>query len=158
METRKYEYGLTLVEMLVVIVVIAVLATMVIGIATRIDNQTKEKSVEAILAQLDGAIQEYREFTDAFPAQPEKNFANAAAHSEQLYKELDAIPGSQSVLAKINDSFIENKYGTADTPPEIYDPWGTALDYAYVPGDNYPTLISAGADRVFGTADDISNK
>jgi len=158
METRKYECGLTLVEMLVVVVVIAVLATMVISIAGRIDNQGKERGLKALLAQLDAAIQEYRDFTSAFPAQPEKNFANAPAHSELLYKELDAIPSSHSVLTKIDDSFIENKYGTADTPAEIYDPWGTALDYIYAPGSNYPTLTSAGADKVFGTPDDITNR
>jgi len=149
---------MTLVEILVVVVVIAVLTTMVISIAGRIDDQGKERSAKAVLAQLDAAIQEYHEFTSAFPAQPEKNSANAPAHSELLYKELDAIPNSQSVLTKINGSFIENKYGTADTPSEIYDPWGTALDYIYAPGDNYPALISAGADKIFSTADDITNE
>jgi len=149
---------MTLVEILVVIVVIAVLATMVISLASRIDNQSKERSVKAVLAQLDAALQEYHEFTNAFPAQPEKNFANAPAHSELLYKELDSIPDSKSVLTKINDSFIQNKYSTTDTPPELYDSWGTALDYTNLPGDNYPSLISAGADKIFGTADDLSNK
>lgn len=149
---------MTLVEMLVVIVVIAILATMVISLASRIDNQSKERAVKTVLAQLDAALQEYREFTNTFPAQPEKNFANAPAHSELLYKELDAIPGSKSVLTKIHDSLIENKYSTVDTPPELYDSWGTALDYTYLPGDNYPSLISAGADKIFGTADDLSNQ
>jgi type II secretory pathway pseudopilin PulG len=144
--------------MLVVIVVIAVLATMVIGLASRIDNQGKERSVKAVLAQLDAALQEYHEFTNTFPAQPEKDFANAPAHSELLYKELDSMPESRSVLTKINDSFIENKYSTADSSPEIYDSWGRALDYIYSPDDNYPLLISAGSDKIFGTADDVTNR
>ena len=32
------------------------------------------------------------------------------------------------------------------------------IDYIYVTGDNFPDLVSAGPDKIFGTADDISNK
>jgi hypothetical protein len=42
--------------------------------------------------------------------------------------------------------------------PEIYDPWGTPLDYRYEAGENFPELISAGPDRKFGNADDITNR
>ncbi len=45
-----------------------------------------------------------------------------------------------------------------DTPQEIYDAWGTALDYRYVAGENYPELVSAGPDKIFGNADDITNR
>jgi hypothetical protein len=65
-------------------------------------------------------------------------------------------------LEKIDNSLIENKYGAAGAPiaasPEIYDPWGTALDYRYTPGENFPLMVSAGPDKKFGTADDINNK
>ena len=162
MKTRTYEYGLTLVEIMIVVAVIAILATMVIGVASRIDTQTKENGVESIFGLLDGALQEYREFTGGFPEQIERNFANAPAHSEYLYNELSRVPDSQRIMEKINDSLIENKYGAAGTPmgtsPEIYDPWGTALDYIYKPGDNFPQLVSAGPDRNFGNADDMSNR
>jgi prepilin-type N-terminal cleavage/methylation domain-containing protein len=158
MRTRKYKYGMSLIEILIVVGVIALLVTMVVGVASRIDNQTKEKGVESIFALLDSALQEYHEFTSHFPEQPEKNYANAAIHSELLYKELYSIPASQKILEKIDSSFVENKYGTAQTPPEIYDPWGTALDYRYVAGDNFPHLTSAGPDKIFGTTDDMSNK
>ncbi|MHC4172299.1 MAG: type II secretion system protein [Planctomycetota bacterium] len=158
MKTHKYKHGLTLIEMLIVVAVIALLATMVISIASRIDNQSKERCLECTCALLESALQEYYEYTSGFPEQPEKDFSNAAVHSEYLYKELGRIPDSRKVLDKISDSLMENKYGAADTPPEIYDPWGTVLDYRYVPGDNFPELISAGPDRIFGTADDISNR
>ncbi len=67
------------------------------------------------------------------------------------------MPESRKILGRIADSLVKNEYGTAETP-EIYDPWGTVLDYRYVPGDNFPELISAGPDKVFGTADDISSR
>ncbi|MHC4170815.1 MAG: hypothetical protein ACYSWQ_28090, partial [Planctomycetota bacterium] len=111
---------------------------------------------------LDGALEEYREFKDRFPEQLEQNFANAAAHSELLYYELNSVPDSASMLEKINSSFIENKYAAAGsaigTSPEIYDPWKMPLDYRYAPGENFPLVVSAGPDRKFATADDISNR
>ncbi len=62
MKTRKYKHGLSLVEMLIVVGIIALLATMVIGIAGRIDNQAKEKGVESVFVLLEGALEEYKEF------------------------------------------------------------------------------------------------
>jgi type II secretory pathway pseudopilin PulG len=149
---------MSLVEILIVLVVVALLATMVISVASRIDTQAKEKGAESMFVLLDSALQEYRQFMDRFPEQAEANYANAVIHSEYLYSELQSIPGVQKILAKIDDSSIENKYGTAQTPPEIYDPWGTPLDYRYVVGNNFPRLVSAGPDKTFGTTDDMSNR
>ena len=158
MKRYKYKYGVTLVEILVVVAVIAILATMVIGIAARINDQSKEQGLESTFTLLESALQEYCEVTGKFPEQPEKNFANALLHSEYLYRELNLMPESRKILERIADSLIKNEYGTIDTPPEIYDPWGIVMDYIYVPGDNFPELVSAGPDKIFGNADDISNK
>lgn len=149
---------MSLIEILVVVVILAMLTTMVIGVASRVDTQAKEKSVESMFTMLDSALQEYHEFTNRFPEQKEVNFANAAVHSEFLYGELETVPASQTILHKIDASRIENKHGTAQTPPEIYDPWGTPLDYQYAAGQNFPRLISAGPDKAFGTQDDIENR
>ncbi len=158
MKRYRYKYGITLVEILVVVAIIAILATMVIGIASRINDQSKERGLESTFTLLESALQEYCEGTGKFPEQPEKNFANALLHSEYLYRELNLIPESRKILGRIADSWVKNEHGTIDTPPEIYDPWGTVLDYGYVPGDNFPELVSAGPDKIFGNADDISNK
>ncbi len=163
MKTRKYKHGLSLVEMLIVVGIIALLATMVIGVAGRIDNQAKEKGVKSVFILLEGALEEYKEFQGYYPGQIVKDFSYAAAHSEYLYGELYSIPGSRKILEKVSDSLIKNEYSPdgvllADTPPEIHDLWGMPLDYRYAPGDNFPELISAGPDRKFGTADDITNR
>ncbi len=160
MKMYKYKYGLTLVEILVVVAIIAILATMVIGIAARINDQSKERGLESTFTLLESALQEYREDTDKFPVQLEKNFANALIHSEYLYGELYSIPSSRKILEKVSDSLIKHDVDTGTIPPvpEIYDPWGTPLDYRYVPGDNFPELLSAGPDKIFGNADDINNK
>ena len=162
MSIRGNKHGLTLVEILVVVALIAILATIVVGVAGRIDNQSKEKAVESTFVLLDSALQEYRQFTDKFPEQPEDNFANAAAHSEFLYYELNSVPDSRIILEKIDKSSLENKYGAAGTPSgtsvEIYDPWGMPLDYRYKTGENFPVMISSGPDKTFGTADDMNSK
>lgn len=145
-------------EMLIVVGIIAILATMVISVASRIDTQAKEKGTESLLALLDSALQEYHEFTGRFPEQPEINSADAVIHSEFLYGELSSIPSVQKILKKVSNSSIDNKYGTAETIAELYDPWGTALDYRYVANENFPLIVSAGPDKTFGTADDISNR
>jgi prepilin-type N-terminal cleavage/methylation domain-containing protein len=160
METRGYKQGLSLVEMLIVVAIIALLATMVISVASRIDTQTKEKGLDSLFALLDGALEEYKDFQGVFPSQPVKDFTAVAVHSENLYKELYSVPASRKVLDKISDSLIQHKVDTGAVPPvpEIYDPWGTVLDYRYVAGDNFPELVSAGPDKIFGTADDITSK
>ena len=158
METHNHNDGLSLIEMLIVVGVIALLATMVISVASRIDNQAKEKETESLLTLLDSALQEYHAFTNRFPEQPETDSANAASHSEFLYSALSSISDVQSILNKLSSSSIGNKYQAAETAAEIYDPWGTVLDYRYVAGENFPLLVSAGPDKIFGTADDISNR
>ena len=145
-------------EMLIVVGIIAILATMVISVASRIDTQAKEKGTESLLALLDSALQEYYEFTGRFPEQPEIDPADAVIHSEFLYGELSSIPSVQKILEKLSHSSTNNKYGLAETAAEIYDPWGTALDYRYIAEDHFPLLVSAGPDKTFGTADDISNR
>ena len=162
MNTRRNKYGFTLLELLIVMTLIVILASMIIGVASHIDARSKKDGIESTFVLLDSALQEYRQFRDKFPEQLEQNHANAAAHSEYLYSELNSVPDSRSILEKINISLIENKYGVTGTPtgtsPEIYDPWGTAMDYRYTPGENFPEMVSAGPDLKFGTADDISSK
>ncbi|OHB72875.1 MAG: hypothetical protein A2Z25_05210 [Planctomycetes bacterium RBG_16_55_9] len=163
MQTRSQKHGLSLIEMLIVVGIIAMLATMVISVASRIDTQAKEKGTESLLALLDSALQEYRDFTGRFPEQIETDSVKAMIHSEYLYGELRAIPVSQKILERIDATVIKNQYSPpgvplAQTAPELYDPWGTVLDYRYVPGDHFPLVVSAGPDKTFGTADDITNR
>lgn len=160
MKTRKYKHGLSLVEMLIVIGVIALLTTMVISVASRIDNQSKENLLKSTFALLEGALEEYKEFQGAFPQQPVKDFTDVSLHSENLYKDLYSIPSSRKVLDKISGSLIKHVFDSGAVPPvpEIYDPWGTPLDYRYESGENFPEFISAGPDKVFGNTDDIKNR
>jgi len=173
MKTRKYKHGLSLVEMLIVIGVIAMLATMVIGVASRIDTQAKERGVESLFTLLEGALEEYHDFKGVFPAAMN---ADPNLNSEILYEQLSSVPACREILGKISNSLIKQNVDTGKIPPvpEIYDPWGTVLNYLYNPAtDNFPELISAGPDKKFRSpgpdgqfgspddvisSDDISNK
>jgi len=154
MKSYKYKHGVTLVEILVVVSIIALLASIVIGIAARIDNQSKERGLECTFALLEGALQEYYEYWKVFP---DPNQPPYLSHSAALYGQLHSTPSSRERLEEVSDSSIQNNPDAVDMP-QIHDPWGMVLDYRYVPGDNFPELVSAGPDKIFGTADDINNR
>jgi len=151
--------GVTLVEMLVVLGIIAVLASLVVTLTLRVDNQSKEKALDSAFALLSTSLREYYEFRDVFPSQAEQNSANALAHIELMMQALRSVPDSRKVLDQLNPALVKSEAGLVDVP-ELRDPWGTVLDYVYdhAAGDSFPELISAGPDRQFGTGDDISSK
>jgi type II secretory pathway pseudopilin PulG len=136
--------------MLIVVAIIALLATMIVGLAARIDNQAKERGLKSTFTLLDGALQEYYDYWKAFP---DPNKAPYLTHSAALYGQLYSTPTSRKILEEISSKLIR------DNPPQIYDPWGTLLDYRYTLGDNFPLLVSAGPDKSFvNTTDNISNR
>ena len=106
--------------------------------------------------------------------------------SEALYFILSQVPDCRSTLEKIDRSLLTNKgldkvtdvniiitqsaTMTMTYPfTRIIDPWGTTLRYDYYQKDNttgypilgtkrtFPVITSAGPDKQFDTADDISN-
>jgi len=156
----RHRGGFTLVEMLVVLGIVAMLAGIVTVVTLRVDSQAKEGALANIFTVIKGALREYFEFTGGFPAQPVRDSANAAAHMELMYRELDLVPASREILKGVNGTLVKD-YKKQPDVPKIYDPWGTVLDYVYTPGskgDTFPELISAGPDRKFGTGDDFSSK
>ena len=153
MKSHEYNAGFTLVEMLIVVAIIALLATMVVGLAGRIDTQSKERALKSTFGLLDSALQEYYDYWKDSPVPfPDPNKPPYLTHSAALYGQLYSTPTSRKILEKISSKLIR------DNPPQIYDPWGTPLDYRYTLGDNFPMLVSAGPDRKFDTTDDISSR
>jgi len=157
MESGKYKSGTTLIEILIVVAVIMLLAGMVLGIAAHIDNQSKERAVKATFALLESGLQEYYDFRGVFPVAAD---ANPNVNCEILYAELNSLPGSREVLEQISDKLMREEHASPRDVPEIYDPWGTVLDYRYNAAvDSFPRLISAGPDRnIDATGDNITNR
>ena len=160
MTDRTHRHGLTLVEMLVVVGIIATLAAIVVVVTRRVENQSDEQVVANAFAVLKSALRGYYEFADQFPQQPVRNAGSAAAlgHIQLMYAALDAVPECKQVLKGI-DTILVKRRDRQPAESRFYDPWGTPLDYVYVVNvDTFPELISAGPDKVFGTSDDITSK
>jgi len=159
MESDNYRDGTTLVEILVVVAVIMILAGLVTGIATSIDRYSKERAVKATFSLLDAALQEYYDFTRGFPL-ADNPVLVPFENCEILYSALSSLPVSREVLEKISGKVIKNEFNASVVPPvyEIYDPWGTVLNYRYNSGDSFPVLTSAGPDKTFFNGDDITNR
>jgi prepilin-type N-terminal cleavage/methylation domain-containing protein len=79
MKSYEHKTGFTLVEMIIVVAIIAILATMVIGIAARIDHQGKERLMKETFELLDAALEEFRDYgydyeLSNFTTDDERNF------------------------------------------------------------------------------------
>jgi len=84
MEKYKDKTGVTLVEMLVVVFIVALLASAVISIATRIDNQGKERMVEGTFALLDAALGQFRDYGYCY-----KEDSSYSNQEKAFYQRLD---------------------------------------------------------------------
>ena len=62
MKKRTGKYGLTLIEMLIVVGIIALLTAMIVGIARRIDNQSKERLAENTIAIINTALGQFEDY------------------------------------------------------------------------------------------------
>ena len=62
MESSRYKYGLTLIEMLVVVAVIVLLAGLTIGIGSHLDTQSKERAVKSTFAVLEAALEQFYDY------------------------------------------------------------------------------------------------
>ena len=162
MAKTRHKAGVTLIEMLVVVGVIALLAGFVVSLTFRLDNQGKERQLAAVFALLKTALIQYHEETNTFPSPDpgldEGEFDEVVERGELVYEKLNALPASRQILKRIDGSFVKGDVSIND-PWNVFDPWGTALDYRYDPNvGNFPELVSAGPDALFDTADDISSK
>jgi prepilin-type N-terminal cleavage/methylation domain-containing protein len=217
MKRRQNKTGVTLVEILVVVAIIAILVTMVIGIAARIDTQGKERLTENTIALLTAALGEFGDYGYSYSNPSDANFkfpldcngfsdtdlknelqtalgtivligggthdANYSGN-EAMYFFLSRVPESKKALDKIDKSLItgkdENKQDmTVTVGGQLYplfrviDSWGKTLRYSYYdngkegsspsepdPGSPraFPVITSAGPDKEFGTADDITSR
>jgi len=158
MQTYKNKHGLSLIEILIAVSIVAVLATITIGIVSHMDNQSNERALTSTFTLLDGALGGYYEYWKSFP---DPNMSPYPTSSAALYGQLRSTPGLNDYLEGINDKLIKNNPVAKNNNtviPEIYDPWGTVLNYKYIQSYTFPKIISAGPDKLFGTSDDIENR
>jgi prepilin-type N-terminal cleavage/methylation domain-containing protein len=226
MDDSRYHRGLTLIEMLVVVGIIAILLATIIVVTRRVEGQSQENMLANTFAILESALGQFYDYEFRYPS-PYAEFRfpldcsdfslltlqttlagatgattvlitnhDEAAEAdparkleylqysgcEVMYFFLSQVPEARQALSGISSALVTNKnmYGNDiqivvnGRLPEpllrVVDPWGTTLRYDYyderlpsVAGwlrtrRSFPVLVSAGPDRQFGTADDISSK
>jgi len=62
LKCHRCKYGLTLVEMLIVLAIIVVLAAIVVAVASRIDSQAKEKLTKSTFEVLCAALNQFKDY------------------------------------------------------------------------------------------------
>jgi len=215
MRRHRQTFGLTLVEMMVVIAVIALLLSLAITALRRIENSAKEELAAGTIATLAAACEQFSDYgyrypnpayadfdfpldCDGFPAEqievvlegalelaPESvsitlNDPNDSGCT-MLYYFLSRVPACKVTLGEIDASLVTgiDKNGTqiqidiggrVEPLLRVVDPWGTTLWYDYYDEDcndfdemkesrkTFPVLTSAGRDKEFRTADDITSR
>ena len=193
MKSYEDKSGLTLIEMLIVVAIVVILTTMVIGLAGRVNDQSKERLTKSTIAILTAALRQFHDYEYRYPHPNyfdlkfpldcndilDNDLMNALGttvlptggylKSDVWYFFLSRVPTSQKTLDKIDESLKQTTnifFNGKDYPLlRILDPWKTPLQYRYyynyiVPKDKwtFPVITSAGPDKQFGTADDISSR
>jgi prepilin-type N-terminal cleavage/methylation domain-containing protein len=228
MKVLRLKTGFTLIEMLLVVAVMAILSSVLIAMAGKIQNKANTRLMENTFSLIDSALQEYQDFgykldlakipagerldfysSLKFPAdcngfdtagleaeladtlnansvtiEDEDRFFEYAGIEAMVFM-LRKVPASRQLLEEVDDSLLSDEntsrkmnvtLASALDPQRDYflirinDPWGEALRYDYYDESlsdysdrqdtvkNFPMLKSAGPDKIFGTADDITSR
>jgi prepilin-type N-terminal cleavage/methylation domain-containing protein len=220
MTNLRYSDGLSLVEMLIVVGIIALLASLVLTVTFRAENQSKENVLANAFALLENALEQFRSYEYGYPppyaefrfpldcsdfgvGRLQATLAGAVGATavqisnhdeattavcleysgcEAMYFLLSQVPEVRQTLNAMSRTLLTNSTPDGRTIEisiegrparpllRVMDPWGTTLRYDYYdvgPTDlaplpatkrNFPVLTSAGPDKKFGTADDISSR
>ena len=172
MKRTVNKYGLTLVEILIAIAIMAVLAAGLYSVGNYVETQSKIKLAESTIETLCCALEQYCDFYDgvrgvgkfpdpnapsiATPPGPNDVPINCSLNMEKLYYRLSCAPDAKKIIGQINPSLIKDK--NQNNFPEIVDPWQSYFHYSYVPSRNFPLIDSNGPNRISGDDDDISSK
>jgi prepilin-type N-terminal cleavage/methylation domain-containing protein len=147
--------GFTLIELLAVIAIMAVLAGIVVAVASHVLGVADRKAAQARIAVISLALDRYNAAYSCYPS----NFTLAVGSNPGVFSKL-AIYAPDLLTLGLQTN-------TTRTPPcvEILDPWGNPFIYTrprYRPGgaterlaeDSFE-LRSQGPDGLLNTKDDI---
>jgi prepilin-type N-terminal cleavage/methylation domain-containing protein len=139
MKRKQNKNGLTIMEILVAVVIMAILAAGLYFAGSYVDTQAKIKLTESTIETLAAAIDEYHDFYGKYPFEadetyggselkannsngldgdvtnkagtplPAADYNDVYASSEAMYHFLNKCPGSKKIVNSINISLITNK-------------------------------------------------
>jgi len=147
-DSKAMRPAFTLLEILVVIAIIAVLASLTFGGMSYYSEKMKYSRTQVLIASIESALEQYKADNGAYPSG-----ANTAAVFTALYGD-----GSNVYLSTLNPDFLGKQKNVE--AGRIIDAWENELGYTYPGSMNPPSdfdLWSEGGDAVANTADDIKN-
>lgn len=168
--------GFTLMEIMVVIIVIAVLASVAGPMITSITDQGRASATKSKLSALKSAIMAYNSDVGRYPfAGTADNSTNSAAHDSTTSPLNTALFGDTfetNILTAANTgtdisgnsvfgiaNYMNKKwkgpYMDSDPTDFMYDSWGTKIRYYHFNKGIY--LHSAGSDQAFDTRTNVTN-
>jgi prepilin-type N-terminal cleavage/methylation domain-containing protein len=161
---KTRQSGMTLIEIMVSVLIVAILAVGLFAVSGYIDTQMKIKATESTIQLLVAAVEQYHDFYKEFPDPCTAYPAGINQSVEKLYYKLTFAPDAKKVLDQINRKYV--KKVDKDDYPEVVDAWGTSLKYSYIEKQNwnFPVITSAGPNKIFeaddpnSVHDDISSK
>jgi prepilin-type N-terminal cleavage/methylation domain-containing protein len=130
---KQNKKGLTLVEILMAIAIVAVLSAGLYMVGSRVETQAKIKQTQSIIEMLSAALEQYRDANSCFPFVADNTFKRQPdlesklngvvsvstgvpadyddhyASDDALYYYLNRIPASKKIIGTINSSLITNK-------------------------------------------------
>ena len=135
MKRKQNKYGLTLVEILVAVAIIAILAAGLYSVSNYLETQSKIKLTKSTIEILCTALEQYHDFYGKFPFEAKENYGQAElepnlngnivdkngnplsapdyndiyASSEALYYLLNKFPAGKKIVDSINRSLLTNK-------------------------------------------------
>ncbi|MBF0542902.1 MAG: prepilin-type N-terminal cleavage/methylation domain-containing protein [Candidatus Riflebacteria bacterium] len=164
--TMRFQKGFTLMEIMVVIIVVAVLASVAGPMITGITEQGKIAAVKAQMSNLKGAILNFNQDVGKYPCQNSNTYTPTTINVAGLNSETDNSTTKEMGLGP-NNLLINNvclitavqrkwkgPYMEGSPNDFMTDPWGTPVKYfCHSSGQIY--IQSAGPDLVFADPSQI---
>jgi len=155
MKFGKYREGFTLVEIMAVLALIALLASLSVSVTLGLSKRSQVAKARADLELLSVALEAYRRDLGDYPQ---------TADAEQL---LDSLAGrlhpTGQVLNPVHRPWLElGSLELDETGAYLVDPWGNAYQYEYPPnmteaGPGF-VLYSLGPDGLGGVGNESENE
>lgn len=162
MKKSTLSTGFTLTEVLIVMAIIAILASISVAGFNLVSDKQKFATADAQIRMLSGAIDDYQIDNGSYP-----EVSDEFSSSKELFLILTNSTKDESGEIMLGDQsyadFLDPNNAKKDfvKDGQILDPWGSP--YFYLDAENHGTknpdfdLWSIGKDKEAGTSDDIVN-
>lgn len=169
MRQKQKQSGFTLIEIMVVVVILMILLAGILSVGSYVWKKAKVDETKSYILLLTSALKEYKNYQGTtlkgYPS--EDNLNNEYWNMQGMFLAMNEVPNCRRILDKIppekrgdvhdNRDPLELKPGPDGIFDTVLDAWGVPMEYENNGSGNFPTIRSAGPDKVSGNADDITS-